>query len=261
MTRILSALVLLPLVLGTVWYLPPVATLGLAEIAALLAFVEYASLAEHLGAPVPRVLTGTAVVACCAAIGLGLAPSADILLAALIAIAAAAVGSGRPGPTVLPGVAAAIFAPVYLGLPLGALAAVRAVHGRGAVLALMLTVMASDSAQYYCGRLFGRRALAPSISPKKTVEGAVGGVAAGLVVLVAVGRVWLPGLDPWRLALVGATLAALGIVGDLFESLLKRSAGMKDSSGLIPGHGGLLDRIDSWLFAAPAFYLFLRYAG
>ena len=84
---------------------------------------------------------------------------------------------------------------------------------------------------------------------------------AGTLVLVAAGRVWLPGLDAWLLALVGATLAALGIVGDLFESLLKRSAGLKDSSGLIPGHGGLLDRIDSWLFAAPAFYLFLRYAG
>jgi phosphatidate cytidylyltransferase len=261
MTRILSALVLLPIVLGTVWFLPPVATLGLAEIAALVAFVEYAGLAEHLGAPFPRVLAGTAVVVCCAALGLGLAPVADILLAALIAVAAAAVGFGRPGPAVLPGVAAALFAPVYLGLPLGALVAVRAVHGRGAVVALMLTVMASDSAQYYCGRLFGRRALAPAISPKKTVEGAVGGVVAGTLVLVAAGRVWLPGLEPWRLALVGATLASLGIVGDLFESLLKRSAGLKDASGLIPGHGGLLDRIDSWLFAAPAFYLFLRYAG
>ena len=171
MTRILSALVLLPLVLGTVWYLPPVATLGLAEVAALLAFVEYASLAEHLGAPFPRVLAGTAVMACCAAIGLGLAPSADILLAALIAIAAAAVGFGRPGPTVLPGVAAAIFAPVYLGLPLGALAAVRAVHGRGAVLALMLTVMASDSAQYYCGRLVRAARPRPVDQPEEDGRG------------------------------------------------------------------------------------------
>ncbi len=261
MTRILSALVLLPIVFGTVWYLPPVATLGLAEIAALLAFVEYAGLAARLGAPFPRVLAGTAVLACCAALGLGLAPVADILLAALIAIAAAAVAFGRPGPAVLPGVAAALFAPVYLGLPLGALVAVRAIHGRGAVVALMLTVMVSDSAQYYGGRLFGRHALAPSISPKKTVEGAVTGLAAGTLALVAAGHVWLPGLDAWRLALVGATLAALGIAGDLFESLLKRSAGLKDASGLIPGHGGLLDRIDSWLFAAPAFYIFLRYAG
>jgi CDP-diglyceride synthetase len=148
MTRILSALVLLPVVLGTVWYLPPVATLGLAEAAALVAFIEYADLASHLGAPFPRVLAGTAVLVCCAALGLGLAPVADILLAALIAVAAAAVGFGRPGPTVLPGVAAALFAPLYLGLPLGALVAVRAVHGRGAVVALMLTVMVSDSAQY-----------------------------------------------------------------------------------------------------------------
>lgn len=79
--------------------------------------------------------------------------------------------------------------------------------------------------------------------------------------LPALGAWWLPGLHPAALALVGVTLVALGIVGDLFESLLKRSAGVKDSSGLIPGHGGMLDRIDSLLFAGPVYYLVLAAFG
>ena len=130
---------------------------------------------------------------------------------------------------------------------------------REALLALVLTIMVSDSAQYYVGRLVGRRPLAPAISPKKTVEGAVGGFVAGALCLMIVGRFWLPTLDAWIVALVGATIALLGMAGDLFESLLKRSAAVKDSSGLIPGHGGMLDRLDSWLFAAPAYFVFLRH--
>ena len=243
MTRVLSALVLLPIVLGTIWFLPPAATLVLVEIALVLAFVEYANLAARLDAAFPRVVPAAAAMACCAAFGWWHAPTEAVLLAALVAVAAAAVGAGRIGPETLRGVSAALFAPIYLGLPLGAFVGVRTFHGREAVLLLMITIMASDTAQYYGGRAFGRRPLAPAISPKKTVEGAIAGLIAGPIVM----------------ALVGATLVALGIVGDLFESLLKRSAGVKDSSGLIPGHGGLLDRIDSWLFAAPAYFVFLRY--
>jgi phosphatidate cytidylyltransferase len=91
------------------------------------------------------------------------------------------------------------------------------------------------------------------------VEGAFAGLAAGTLIMVVFGRLWLGGVSAVALGLLGATLAVLGIVGDLFESLLKRSAGVKDSSRLIPGHGGVLDRLDSWLFAAPAYYVFLRY--
>jgi phosphatidate cytidylyltransferase len=260
MSRILSALVLLPIVLGTIWFLPPAATLVLAEIALVLAFIEYANLAAQLDAPFPRVVPGAAAMACCAALGWWHAPTEAVLLATLVAVAAAAVGAGRVGPHALRGVSAALFAPIYLGLPLGAFVGVRTSHGREAILLLMITIMASDTAQYYGGRAFGRRLLAPAISPNKTVEGAIAGLIAGPIVMMLAGRVWLPAVGTPTLALVGATLVALGIVGDLFESLLKRSAGVKDSSGLIPGHGGLLDRIDSWLFAAPAYYVFLRYA-
>jgi phosphatidate cytidylyltransferase len=121
--------------------------------------------------------------------------------------------------------------------------------------------MISDTAQYYGGRTFGRSLLAPTISPKKTREGAITGFLAGGLAMVWLGGWALPGVGTLALALLGATVVALGIAGDLFESLLKRSAGVKDASGLIPGHGGMLDRVDSLLFAAPVYYAFLRVAA
>jgi phosphatidate cytidylyltransferase len=259
MTRVLSALVLLPLVIGAVWYLPPVATLVLAALAAVLAFIEYAAIAAALGSHVPRVLTGSAVLAACIGVGGGYFASELILMSALIALGAAAVGGGGPGPRVLFDLAASVLPIVYIGLPLGALAAVRGAGGREALLLLMITIIVSDSAQFYCGRAFGRHPLAPAISPKKTTEGAIGGMIFGTLVMAAGGR-WVFEEAPLPLlVLVAACITALGMVGDLFESLLKRSAGVKYSSHLIPGHGGVLDRIDSWLFAAPVYYAFIRY--
>ena len=257
MTRVLSALVLLPIVIGTIWFLPPLATLVLAAVAAVLAFVEYADIARALDAHVPRLLAGTAVLAACVSVGLQSGATDAVLMTATIVIGALAVASGQPGPAILRDAAAAVLPIVYIGLPLGALAAVRALAGREAVLLLLVVIVVSDSAQYYTGRAFGRRPLAPSISPKKTLEGAIGGMVFGTIAMAAGGAAVFtaPG---WTLALLGAALAALGIVGDLFESLLKRGAGVKDSSNLIPGHGGVLDRIDSWLFAAPVYYVFVR---
>ena len=138
--------------------------------------------------------------------------------------------------------------------------AVRAEPGREALFLLMLTVMVSDTAQYYTGRGLGRRLLAPAISPKKTVEGAVGGFVFGALLLAAAGQWWLPRFPMAFRAMLGLVVVALGIAGDLFESMLKRSAGVKDSSALIPGHGGVLDRIDALLFAAPVYYVVLKYA-
>ena len=259
MTRVLSALVLLPIVVGTVWFLPPVATLGLALAAASLAFAEYAAIAAALDTHVPKMGSAGAVLGACAALGSGAAPLDVVLLTAVITIGALAVGAGHPGPAVLRDAAAAILPILYIGLPLGALAAVRALAGREALLLLMGTIVISDSAQYYTGRAFGRRPLAPAISPKKTLEGAMGGMITGTLAFVIGARIVFPGATLLLIALVGAAITALGIVGDLFESLLKRSAGVKDSGAIIPGHGGVLDRIDSWLFAAPVYYVFIRY--
>jgi phosphatidate cytidylyltransferase len=260
MLRVVSALVLLPIVIGTIWWLPPIATLLLAEVVALAAFVEYASLAARLGVRFARVPTGAATAAACAAVAWP-GSTEVVLMAATIVTAALIVGASPSDGDALRDVGGALLAPVYLGLPIGALVAVRQHHGPEALLLLLLTVMASDTAQYYGGRAFGRRLLAPAISPKKTIEGAAAGFVAGLVTMPAIGRWWLPGVHPLILALVGVTVVALGIAGDLFESRLKRGAGVKDASALIPGHGGMLDRIDSLLLAGPFFYACLRYAS
>jgi phosphatidate cytidylyltransferase len=259
MARVLSALVLLPIVVGAVWFLPPIATLALALVAALFAFVEYAAIASALALDVPRAVSGAAVLGACVAVGSGWALIDVILMTALIAIGAMAVGTAKIGPETLRNAAAAIFPIAYIGLPLGALAAVRATAGREAVLLIMAAIVISDSAQYYTGRALGRQPLAPAISPKKTREGAIGGVVFGTAAFVIGARFVFPDSPTLMTVLVGASIAALGIVGDLFESLLKRSAGVKDSGTLIPGHGGVLDRIDSWLFAAPVYYVFVRY--
>jgi phosphatidate cytidylyltransferase len=259
MARVLSALVLLPIVIGAVWFLPPIATLVLACIAALLAFIEYAGIIAALDVKIPRTVAGIAVVAACIAVGASLVSVDLLLMSAVIAFGALAVAGGTPGARTLHGSVASVFPVAYIGLPLGALAAVRAISGREAVILLMVTIVVSDSAQYYCGRAFGRRPLAPTISPKKTVEGAIGGLLFGTATMVVGGRWIFPDADVFLLGLVSASIAALGIVGDLFESLLKRSAGVKDSSNIIPGHGGVLDRIDSWLFAAPVYYAFIKF--
>jgi len=259
MARVLSAIVLTALLLGVVLLLPPNATLLLAVLAAAVAFAEYADLAAALGARVPIVICGAAVSATCLAVGSDVLPLDLVLLTALVVIGALAVASGQPGPAILRDTAASLLPLIYIGMPLGAMAAVRLIAGREAILLLIVTIVVSDAAQYYTGRAFGRRPLAPAVSPHKTVEGAVGGLILGTAAMTLGGLRVFPATSPSLLVLGSAAVVAVGMVGDLFESLLKRSAGVKDSSDLIPGHGGVLDRIDSWLFAGPVYYVFARY--
>jgi phosphatidate cytidylyltransferase len=157
---------------------------------------------------------------------------------------------GRPGWTAL--------APWYVGAPLGLLAGLHALAGPVATLVLLATVVVSDTGQYYVRRALGRTPLAPRISPRKTVEGAVGGVVLTAIFLSLAGAAVLPGAGRGALAALAVLVAVLGIGGDLYESSLKRAAGVKDSSSLIPGHGGVLDRIDALLFAIPALFLYVR---
>ena len=180
-------------------------------------------------------------------------PPAFAVFAGVVAIAACAELR-----RLVPFTAAVPLGVVYVALPLAALVQVRLIAGPPAVFLVMLTIIVSDTAQYYTGRALGRRPLAPRISPKKTIEGALGGFVVATAMFVIVGAWWAPTIPPGARVALGLALVALGIAGDLFESFLKRRAGVKDSSTLIPGHGGVLDRIDALLFAAPAYYAALK---
>jgi phosphatidate cytidylyltransferase len=261
MLRLLSGAILGSTVAVAAWLLGPLALLAIAELVLVAAFLELAALAERLHARVPRVPAAAAAMLTCAAVVAPGAPVGVVLMAAFVALAAVVLASGRSGTDALRDVSVSLLPALYLGLPIGALVATHAEAGREATLLLLLTVVASDTAQYYIGRTIGRHLLAPTVSPKKTVEGAVGGLLFGTATLSLVGAWWLPSVGvAWRLAL-GLALVSAGIVGDLFESLIKRGAGVKDASSLIPGHGGVLDRIDALLFAAPVYYVFLLYVA
>ena len=235
-----------------VWF-PPLAFRAAISLLAAAAAFEYATLAGRGGGYGRWVIV---VLVALSAWAFANPPiwAATLALTVLAAAAAAVLGQGRAIPSSL----AAVFGVIYLGIPLGLLAGVRGTSGWRVAVLLVATVVVSDSLQYYSGRLFGRRPLAPRVSPKKTVEGAIGGVVAAALFLAVAGPLFLPGSSRAGLAALGLAVALLGICGDLFESQLKRAAGMKDSSHLIPGHGGVLDRVDALLFAIPAFHVYLR---
>ncbi len=254
MVRLLSGVVLAAVTLAAVLFLSSAFLRVLVCAVAALAAHEYAAVAGA-GGGVSRWLLVTIVVLTCWWISASW--PIDPLVLLTLALGWAAFEVLALGRTISQA-AASIVAPAYLGLPFGTLVALHAQSGWRVTLLLLATVVVSDSTQFYSGRLFGRHPLAPTISPKKTIEGALGGLLGAAIFVTAVGPRALPGTSASTLAALGLGIAALGIFGDLFESRLKRTAGIKDSSSLIPGHGGVLDRVDALLFATPAFYLFLR---
>jgi phosphatidate cytidylyltransferase len=139
----------------------------------------------------------------------------------------------------------------YTGLLPAAVVALRENAGWQWVVLLFVVTWANDTLAYFTGRFLGKRPFAPRISPKKTWEGFWGGAVGSVLGALAVKALFLPRLGLPAAALVGAGAAVLGPLGDLGESMLKRAAGVKDSGRIIPGHGGLLDRIDAVLFVAP----------
>lgn len=130
-------------------------------------------------------------------------------------------------------------------------------HGAMWIFTLLVTVAACDTGAFYAGTFLGKRKLCPAVSPGKTVEGFLGGMAAALVAGFVMKGLFVPELSWFASLLLFPLAGAIGPVGDLFESSMKRASGIKDSGHLIPGHGGLLDRIDALLFVAPLFYLFM----
>jgi phosphatidate cytidylyltransferase len=254
MTRLISGAILAGAALAAILFLPTEALRYVAVAVAVLAAHEYVRVAGASGRS--RWLIIVAVVLACLLMTAWFA--LDPVAVMVAAIAWMAVEVLFLGHTIHQATVG-LFAPIYIGVPLGMLVAIQDTLGHRGTLLLIAAVIVSDSAQYYSGRAFGRHQLAPSISPKKTIEGAVGGVVLGTAFMALAGPRIFPTLAmPWLW--VGLTVVILGILGDLFESRMKRVAGLKDSSTLIPGHGGVLDRIDALLFAIPAFYLFLRAA-
>ncbi len=127
------------------------------------------------------------------------------------------------------------------------------------LLVIMLIVMTNDSAAYYTGSAFGKHRLYPLVSPKKSIEGALGGLIGSIGGTMLAKFTFFPQLSITDVVVTAISIGILGQTGDLFESLLKRSFGVKDSGNSIPGHGGVLDRLDSIIFAAPAMYYYVRF--
>ncbi|HLL70891.1 MAG TPA: phosphatidate cytidylyltransferase [Pyrinomonadaceae bacterium] len=183
-----------------------------------------------------------------------------ILVAFTIATLAGAMLRGAPFERMIPQTGATVLGVCYVVLLGGHLIALRT--GFPVTLAahllsfFFLVLMGSDTGAYYTGRAFGRHKLAPSVSPGKTWEGAAGGMAASLGFAVLAHYWFFPELSLRAALPLAAAMNVLGVVGDLTESALKRGSGAKDAARILPGHGGLLDRLDSLLFNAPLIYYF-----
>ncbi len=268
MKRVLTAAVLIPLVLVLVFLGPRwqwLFTLLTAVVAALASW-EYLTLARLKGAEAPRLAVAIAILALFAATFQWPDQVASILGILSLTLLLVCTFSS-PIARVLPDATNAVFCLIYTGFTLISLPALHAQHnGPSLVVFLLCVVWAGDIAALYIGRPFGRRKLAPTLSPNKTWEGSIASVAGSLLAaggllgiseyLAGWNSVALSYADEiWWYWLVLAVIVNIAAqVGDLAESALKRSAGVKDSGTLLPGHGGILDRIDALLLAAPALW-------
>lgn len=261
--RVYSAVVFLPLFYVLVRYLPPVAFFLLVASAALLALREFYGL--YFKEAPPRLGIGTGL------LGGGLLlislqwpnqlspllSDRAVLIIILMAVFASqfAVRDLHRGTT---DAAVLVLGIVYIPFTLGHLLLTRALdNGVFLIFFVMLVTWTADSAAYYIGKSFGRRPLCPRISPQKTVEGFVGGLIFACLAAILAKLWFLPSFSVSDCMASAILLTGIGLAGDLSESTVKRAASVKDSGGLIPGHGGMLDRLDSLLFTAPAFYYYL----
>ncbi len=264
MARIATAVVLLPVLWGVCRLTPFPLFAAIFGLGIAVACGEALRLYEARGA---RPFKALGIVSCLAvSASFTRAEDRGALETILVGAFAAALAAGmarRDTASAMWDSAVATFVPVFfVGFGLAHLIGLRALGGeRGAdaLFLLFLCVMTADTFAYYVGKTVGRRRIAPVVSPKKTWEGAVAGLA-GSVIGAFVARVWfLPELPAAHAAPLGAVLFVAAFLGDLGESVMKRAAGRKDSSSLLPGHGGLLDRADSLILAAPTLYQYYRW--
>ncbi|HEY3171074.1 MAG TPA: phosphatidate cytidylyltransferase [Thermoanaerobaculia bacterium] len=265
--REFAAAVAIPIVLAVLFFLPPLAFNLLVAAVTLGALWEFFRLAEKAGLPVAKtvgMIFGAAFLLGWAAFwGFDVLdrPGRTVVLFALLLLVVLACSAELFAkvdlPVALGGASCTAFGVLSVALPATAMCYLRVVSPR-AVLLLFLLVWGCDSFAYYTGKNFGRRKLAPRVSPNKTWEGTIGGLIGATLIGAAAGTWWVfPELGPARGALAGALATSAGQLGDLAESLWKRGAGVKDSGTFLPGHGGFYDRIDSLLFAGPVLAVFI----
>ena len=280
--RILTAAVLIPAVVATVWWARPAVVTVAATAVALLALLEFFALGDHAGLRGYRIWTGFCAIAIfftqwlaseeqtrALAGGIRLtrvtelseAFSIELILIVFVVGATGIILFGRQSvEESLGGLSVSSAALIFLVLPLSAVVRLDGIGtgGRKLLLFTLVLVWVGDTAAYFVGRSVGRWRMAPSLSPKKTWEGAVANLVGSVLVAVVAQR-WITEV-PVRHLITMAILANIaGQAGDLLESAYKRSAGMKDSGTLLPGHGGMLDRIDALVLAAPVVWYYFNW--
>jgi phosphatidate cytidylyltransferase len=252
MKRILTAAVAIPIVVLLTLYSSDWLFALVIGLVAALAAGEFLSLSEHKGIARPGLWFVAPAGMIAAAFYGGASWVLTATAGAAILLMTVSIFS-KPLESALSRVAMGLSALVYCSMTLGFLVLIP----RELILLLMAIIWVGDMFAYYGGRTLGRRLLAPAVSPKKTVEGAIAGLIGSIAVGVF-GAMWLLGEPALTWVWISAVTAVTGQFGDLAESVLKRSAGVKDSSSVLPGHGGILDRLDSLFFAAPVFYWLLN---
>ena len=254
--RVLTSAVAVPILYVIVWVLPPAFFVWLVMVAAVLGQHELYRMAEARGIKplsVLGMLLGGLLI-----LSLQGMDGVYFITLSLLLIMLARLFSRRPVEGAVEDIAVTFLGIFYVALLFGFQALIRlGMDGKQWLVFMYLVIWASDIGAYYVGTAWGRHRLYEKISPKKSIEGLIGGtlaaVAAGLLC-----RIWFfPSLGMTEAAMLGLALALAGTLGDLTESLIKRSAGVKDSGTLIPGQGGILDRMDSMLFAAPVLYYYI----
>jgi len=256
--REITALVAAPVAIWITGWGPVWLFNGTMAIIAVLALYEFLALGKAKGYDVPTVLCIAIMLVIIAAFIIEELSVELGMFAALLIIPASYVVTKKSLENSLPSSAIAVLATTYVGMLGGSLIRLHNDFPEGykLVFFLLLVVWLGDSGAYYVGKQFGKHKLSPRISPKKTIEGLVGGVSASVITAIVIHFTFFPAFPLLHAVIAGVLLSIAGVIGDLAESMWKRSAAVKDSGTLIPGHGGFLDRFDSILFTAPILYCY-----
>jgi phosphatidate cytidylyltransferase len=256
--RLLSAAVFIPILLVIIWFGPLWLFSLLIAAVALLGAIEFYRLATH-GGWQPSVVLGVAFTLFFIADAYFAEPRAtEILIPAAVALPLLWLLLRSRGEKTLANWLWTVGGIFYIGWMLGHFIPLRELEqGRDWVILALFTTFAADSGAYLFGRAWGRHLMVPKISPGKTWEGTFAGIIAGIAAAVALNAILGLPVSYWQVSILGFLIAAVAFAGDLVESMLKRKAGVKDAGRLIPGHGGILDRLDSVVFTVVLVYYYV----